>query len=165
MTMSILVMSLLMAYTLVFAIQEEKLPTVVNKIVNKLKEKHDLLDQLFSCSFCLGFWTGNLSYLLVQGTSIYLGQSEVSWSILFFSPFVGLGSSAFCYLCNQFTLMGADVEAMPDLPPELEAQLQEHFSSLENEEPLIHQFSNRGGALETMCDDCEEEQNKKKTIN
>jgi len=119
MTLTYFLITLLVAYTIMFAFQEGKIPFFLDKALDKLRDKVDFFERLFSCSYCLGFWSGLISYAAVHLATQGL---VASWQTLALAPLIGLSSSAFCYIATQVTLI-ADVE--DEMPPELEAMLME----------------------------------------
>jgi len=125
MTILAFVITLLVSYTLVFALQEGKLPGFIDSRIEKLRGKYAFFENLFGCSFCLGFWTGLLSYALVHLATQGL---TYTWSTFALWPLVGLASSATCYLLSQVSLL-MDYISMrgmeEELPPELENILEQ----------------------------------------
>lgn len=74
---------LLACYGVVFYLQQK-----AGWFTDPLRQRSDLLDQLFSCTFCVGFWVG-LSVWLSQWL---VGEVEVGPLFLF-----GFASGAFSY--------------------------------------------------------------------
>lgn len=145
MTLTYFLITLLVSYTIMFAFQEGKIPVFLDRAVNKLRDKVDFFERLFSCSYCLGFWSGLVSYSLVH---VATQGIVVTWQNLALAPLVGLASSAFCYIASQVALIAEDEE----MPPELEAMLD------------AHQLSQQGlpgghwaGNAMTFAEDCNSE--------
>lgn len=87
--MDLNIMILLFCYGLCFGI--------ANKIAF-LHEKNDLLDQLLSCPYCLGFHSGWLVWIVVY---VMNGTPTMSWSSMIASILMfAFSSSAFCYLAD-----------------------------------------------------------------
>ena len=90
-----LLLVLLCAFGLCFWVQ--------NKLTF-LKGKHKLLDALISCSYCLGFHCGWVSYMMVTLSN---GESPIPiWYMLIVQAIVhGFASAVFCYFFDELSLL------------------------------------------------------------
>ena len=147
----VFVLTLPVSYALVFAIQEGKLPKIIDKLILKLRAKYNIIEQLFSCSYCLGFWVGMLSYLTLS----YI-LSTIDLTLLLLVPFMGLASSAFCFIFSQITLIGMDDENIqPEELIKMKSIIEErlatqlHLPFSDEEDDLLHK--------EGFCESCIEE--------
>ena len=119
-SIQLFLLALLVSYTCVFALQEGKIPNFLDKFILQLREKYVFFEKLFSCAYCLGFWTGILSYSIVYLTARSL--TTFHWTDLLFIPLAGLASSTFCYVVAHLT---------EDEPSEEEKDFIRYMESLE----------------------------------
>jgi hypothetical protein len=120
MNVAAFLLTICVAYTLVFAIQEQKLPGFMNRSIEWVRGKVSFFDRMLECSFCLGFWMGLVAFGLVYVTRLDFETLRL-WLV------AGLACAATSYVFNQITLMGGGVEELHDLPPELQEALNEHM--------------------------------------
>ena len=87
-----MILELLTTYGICFTFQHTKL---LNKPRDWICNRVTFIDELLSCSFCTGAWSGILAYLLLSVPS-----SAFKWNMLFVYFFAG---AAFCYFMDCIT--------------------------------------------------------------
>lgn len=84
-----MLLELLTIYGISFALQHANL---LNKPRNWICNKSNFIDELLSCAFCTGAWSGLLGYMLLN-----IPAGTFQWYMLFAYFFAG---AAFCYIMD-----------------------------------------------------------------
>jgi len=88
---------LLLAYGLCFGIQN-KLPFLYSELYRETRETERILDRLLHCTYCTGFHTGWMAWLLAWGLE---GKTPAEdWAIPVSVLIWSFASAAFCYFAD-----------------------------------------------------------------